>query len=402
MRRARPKFGPAALAGEALRSLFSRPLRAVLTSAGTVLGVAGFVATVGLSQTARSQISAQFDLLKASEVRLTDSLAPTTYSSVFPSGSGSSLERLNGVKHAGIMFSVSTTATVSARADAAGARGPSVPILGMDAGALMAEDPVMEYGRVYDRFADANDERVVLVGAGAAKTLELGPQAGDSCLFINGQPFVIIGVLGSAARDPNLVNSIVVPPRTALSAWGRKAAGAPTVLIEVDQGAADVIGRQAPLALRPDRPESISSAVPPEPTSLRNTVEAASTTLFVLISVVSFVVGLIGIAGSTLVSVVERTGEIGLRRALGALRRHIAAQVLCESTLLGSAGGLLGCAVGLAVTALAASSRGWAPTAPLTPILLAPLGGTLSGLLAGIYPAVRAANTEPMRALTTA
>ncbi|HEX4982184.1 MAG TPA: ABC transporter permease [Ilumatobacteraceae bacterium] len=119
------------------------------------------------------------------------------------------------------------------------------------------------------------------------------------------------------------------------------------------------------------------------------------------LGVISLVVGAIGIANVTLVTVMERTGEIGLRRALGARHRHIAGQVLCESAAIGVIGGIVGASAGI-VTVVVSASRDWTPL--LDPWLpsAAPPAGALVGLLAGAYPAIRAARMEPVEALRSA
>ena len=121
--------------------------------------------------------------------------------------------------------------------------------------------------------------------------------------------------------------------------------------------------------------------------------------LFLMLGGVSLLVGAIGIANVTLVSVMERTGEIGLRRAMGATRRHIATQFLLESATMGAVGGVLGASAGMLVVVGVAFYQTWTPViGPWIP-LLAPVVGGATGLLAGLYPALRAAGLEPVEAL---
>ena len=101
----------------------------------------------------------------------------------------------------------------------------------------------------------------------------------------------------------------------------------------------------------------------------------------------------------TLVSVIERIGEIGLRRALGAGRRHIALQFLTESTILGVVGGIVGAALGILLIVAVSAVQQWTPVLEPWVPLAAPLLGALVGLLAGLYPALRAASMEPVDAL---
>jgi len=110
-------------------------------------------------------------------------------------------------------------------------------------------------------------------------------------------------------------------------------------------------------------------------------------------------VGAIGIANVTLVSVIERTGEIGLRRALGATRLHIAEQFLMESTAMGLVGGILGASLGTLVVVVVSAAQTWTPVLDPVLVVAAPLIGATIGLLAGTYPAIRAARMEPVEAL---
>jgi macrolide transport system ATP-binding/permease protein len=131
---------------------------------------------------------------------------------------------------------------------------------------------------------------------------------------------------------------------------------------------------------------------------LRDEVQSDVNVMFLLLGGLSLVVGAIGIANITLVSVMERTAEIGLRRAIGATRRHIAVQFLFESGLMGVIGGILGASLGVIVVVAVSAHQGWVPVLDPAAPFLAPLVGFAIGLLSGTYPAVRAARLEPVEA----
>jgi putative ABC transport system permease protein len=138
---------------------------------------------------------------------------------------------------------------------------------------------------------------------------------------------------------------------------------------------------------------------PPDPRELRDRVAVDLSTLFLLLAVVSLVIGSVGIANTTFVAILERVPEIGLRRALGARRVHIGMQFLTESAILGGLGGLIGTALGVATVVTVAVAQHWTPILQPWTVFPAPAGGALTGLLAGLYPALRAARIEPADAL---
>ena len=146
----------------------------------------------------------------------------------------------------------------------------------------------------------------------------------------------VIGIIRGSPRLPQLGLGVMVPESVALRLWGPAQPAQPAqMLIHTRLGAAQAVALQAAVALRPDRPEALTATTPLNPTTLAHAVQSSLATLLLALAAVAVTVGAIGIANTTLVAVMERASEIGLRRALGARPVHIAAQFLAESAGLG-------------------------------------------------------------------
>jgi putative ABC transport system permease protein len=152
-------------------------------------------------------------------------------------------------------------------------------------------------------------------------------------------------------------------------------------------------------ALDPNDPAGFDVAMPLPPSQVRQQVTADVNSVFVVLGLVALAIGAVTIAVVTSMSVMERRGEIGLRRALGATRLNVAVQFVAESAVVGLLGGLTGAAAGTLATVAMAAARQWTPVLDLRLVGAAALAGCAVGVAAGLVPAVRAARLEPATAL---
>ncbi len=402
-------------ASEAIAGIVQRPGRTALTMLGTILGVGAFVAVLGLTATGAGQISHQFTVLEDTTVSVEDNgpannVAPpgTNPAIGFPAGADAIANHIRGVVAAGVWWPVSlpegTDFTASLALSATASQ--TVNLLAASPGAVRAMGLSIVAGSPLTVYENDTRQHVAIIDTTTAAALGISAARLPShpAVFVGGIAYTVIGVYSSAQRVVTDESAMLIPENTALADYGNPAPGIGSqqeaqMVIATRTGAARAVARQVAAAELPTDPSRLVVTSPPNPQNLQSEVSADLEGLYLILALISLLIGAVGIANTTLVAVLERTEEIGLRRAVGARPRHIAAQFLAESVTLGTLGGLIGTCVAVGIVVIFAAAKNW--TAVLNPLytLPAPLIGSAVGLLAGAYPALRAARTSPLTAL---
>lgn len=399
----KPKLGFRDLIDEMIAGLLSRPARLALTALGTVLGIAALVSTLGLAKTAGNQIVSRFDELEETRVVVSpnqDNFGGRKQSSSLPFDAEARLTRLNGVVAAGTKSDVDVKGATSRSVpvvDPLGINEYQIKVIAGSGGLFDAVRAELRTGKFFDNGHNERKDPVVVLGPATAEKLNIHRLDTQPAIFIGEQAFTVIGILEDVAREADMLSAIIMPDGTARHYYDLKAPA--EVHIDASVGATQLIANQAPIALAPDRLDTLRVQASSGYQAVRQDVEGDVNSLFVILGGVSLLVGGLGIANVTLVSVMERTPEIGLRRALGAARRHIATQFLLESTVTGLVGGVIGASLGILTIVSVSAVKNWTPVLEgwLSP---AAVGlGAVIGLVAGTYPAMRAARIEPISAL---
>lgn len=402
----RDRFSVRDLFAEAAHGIGARPGRLMLTILGTVLGIGSVVVTVGLAQTAAGQISAEFDAVAATQVVI----EPETSNgpgggeeravTMLPWDGPERVLRLNGVERAGLIGAVNIgdrTVTAVPVNDPSIAALASPPVLASSGGLLEAVRGDVVVGRYFDDGHSDRADRVVVLGERAAKKLGINRLESQPSIFIGENNYTVIGIVNGMDRRADMLDAVILPMGTARADYQLPAAE--ELHVRIATGAGPLVKDQAPLALDPNRPETFSVAAPRAGSDLRENVQASVDAIFLALGGVALLVGGVGIANVTLLSVMERRGEIGLRRALGATKRNIAGQFVVESVVIGLLGGLIGAALGVFIVVGVSVVREWTPILDIRMAGGAALLGGVIGLLAGLYPAMKAAAVEPIAAL---
>jgi putative ABC transport system permease protein len=241
----------------------------------------------------------------------------------------------------------------------------------------------------------------VVLGSEAATRLGINSLEGGPMVWLGDQWFSVVGILDPVPLAADIDRSALIGYPVAEEEFGIDSAPS-TVRVRTDPDLVEAVRDVLAPTANPASPAEVSVTRPSDALEAKAQADDALTALLLGLGAVALLVGGIGIANVLVISVLERRTEIGIRRALGATRRHIRLQFFVEAVLLAAAGGAGGVLLGSAVTAGYATSRDWTVAVPIT-ALAGGVGVALAvGALAGLYPAARAARLAPADAVRPA
>jgi len=387
-------------AGDILRTatvgLRTRKMRAALSALGITIGIASLVAVLGLSDSSRSDLLSQLDRLGTNLLVVQAGTGIGLGNAELPDSATAMVERIGPVDEVSAVGSVDANVYRSDLVPST--RSGGISVSAVDLNLLETLEGTVASGRFHDE-ASASYPTVVL-GSIAAERLGITSVDNDQLVWLGDQWFAVIGILDPLELAGSLDRSAIVGTAAA-EEYLDYAGVASSIYVRTNPEWVDGVMSVLPGSVNPENPDQVEVSRPTDALEARAAAESAFTALFLGLGVVALVVGGVGIANVMVISVLERRSEIGLRRALGATRRHVAIQFLLEALMLALAGGLGGVLLGSGVTAIYSRLRGWdvlIPTIAVTGGLIAAL---VIGAVAGLYPAMRASRLSPTEALRT-
>lgn len=388
-------------AGDVVRTgtlgLRGRRGRAGLTAVGIAIGIAAMVAVVGISASSRADLLADLDRLGTGLLQVSAGQTMFGESSTLPETAAAMIRRIGPVEDAASTTGVDATVRRTDHIPSSETGGIAVHAAEPDLPAVLGA--TLAHGRFLD--AATGNYPAVVLGSVAAERLGISSLAGRPSVWLGEQWFTVVGILDPIELAPDIDRSALIGYDVATERFGTSRSASTIWVRSVDAHAASVRAVLAPTA-NPESPEEVSVTQPSDALEAKAQADTALTALMLGLGAVALLVGGIGIANVMVISVLERRTEIGVRRALGATRRHIRAQFVVEAIVLAALGGVVGIGLGAAVTAGYAANQGWRVDVPMS-ALAAGVGVALAvGAVAGLYPAARAARLAPAEAVRPA
>ena len=386
------------LARVALTGLLARKVRTLLLLLGPMIGVAAIIAAVGLTDSAKGDLKAKVAELGTN---LIEASASSSFGGQNPTLPADVVERaltVSTVTAVAPIVELSNIIVTPYEEAREKYETVPIPVVAVTADLPIVLEVPLVSGRWINSFDDSAGARSVVIGVGLAREFGVLPDELRT-ISVGGFEYSVVGILDSVQLEPGFDTAVFIPFSRAETDFLDDDVLPNKIYARVDPNRVDESADALVTAISLGGPDEVKTDVKSEALELAAQSDRQLQLIVVSMGLLAIIVGGLGIANVMSISVIQRSAEIGIRRALGHTRRIIALQFLLEAVVVGVIGGVSGVLLGMLAIFVGASIAGWVfVMAPW----LAPAGILLAitiSVMAGLYPARRAARLEPLETL---
>ena len=385
------------LLGVAWTGLIARKVRTLLIMLGPIVGVAAMVGAVGLTESAKGDLKAKLAVLGTNLIIGQAGGSFGSQNPTFPDDVVHRVEAISTVTSAAATTDLASVVALPTEGGSDFYQSFPVPVRAAD----LDLPSVLQVPLIDGRWLNPSDialhARSVVLGAGLAKQYAFLP--GETrTIKLNNANYGVVGVLGNVALDPDLDNAVFITQWEAKNDFATD--GKPNkIYVRSVTGQTQQTADAIPTAINLGGPDQVSTQVPSDVLKASSQADKTLQQTALFAGLLALAVGGLGIANVMSISVIQRSSEIGIRRAVGHSRSKIASQFLLESLFVGILGGLGGAALGVGVVYLVSAIAHWVVVIAYSRIPIWMGLALLVSVAAGLYPSIKAARLEPLETL---
>jgi len=383
----------------AAAGLMARKVRTLLIMLGPILGVAAIVAAIGINESSKGYLKAKLQELGTDLIvaNAQDSIGGFGQNPRIPAEAVGRVSRLPDVTSVTGTLQIANIVTLPFEAAYDYYRAFPVPVIATGLNLPETMEVPLVSGRFLNDFDVASEARVAVIGRDLAD--EYGYLPGEArTIALNGSDYGVVGVLDWVLLEPSMDSAVFITFPTAERDWDTDGQDPTRLYIRAPTNT-QWVAEEVPTVVSLGGPDGARTSIPTDLLDAQSQVDESLNNLTKMMGGLALIVGGVGIANVMSISVIQRSSEIGIRRALGHSRSTIAVQFLFEALTVGVLGGILGAAVGAGVVWLTSEARGYVMVLSVPGLAVWALVSVGVAVVAGLYPSTKAARLEPLETL---
>ncbi|MBO59487.1 MAG: ABC transporter permease [Actinomycetota bacterium] len=383
----------------AIAGLTARKVRTLLILLGPILGVGAIVSAIGINESSKGYLKAQLQELGTDLIvaNAQDSLGGFGQRPRIPEEAVGRVSRLPDVSSVTGTFQIANVVTLPFEAAEDYYKAFPVPVIATGLNLPTTMEVPLVSGRFLNEFDYDNSARVAVIGKDLAK--EYGYMRGEQrTISLNSVTYGVVGVLDWVLLEPSMDSAVFIPFSTAEKDWEIESQD-PTRLYVRAPTNTQLVAEEIPTVVSLGGPDGARTSVPTDLLDAESQVDESLNNLTQLMGGLALIVGGVGIANVMSISVIQRSAEIGIRRALGHTRTTIAVQFLFEALVVGVLGGVFGALAGAGVVWFTSWSRDYVMVLSVPSLVGWSLVSVAVAIVSGLYPSMKASRLEPLETL---